>query len=130
MGYTFPDAREALYELIPKATDPAPTPYFQLVIDWEKSLGTSPAVLIYRSGGEQSGPFRSDRMGVDVYAEGSGVANDVAQAICAFLTDGPQDTTAGLLDQIEAEVVPTEIPYTSDTVNLVSATYRVATRAT
>lgn len=128
MSYTFPDVREAFFELAPRAVDGV-TPYFQLVIDWEQTLATSPAVLIYRVGGSQSGPFREDRVTVDVYAEGSSAANDVAQQVCTFLADSSHDTAAGLLDLVEVEVTPTEVPFMSDTVNLVSATYRVATRA-
>ncbi|HEY1177856.1 MAG TPA: hypothetical protein VGF17_17000 [Phytomonospora sp.] len=141
MGYTFPDVREALFALVPLAVDGV-TPYFQLTIDWEQTLADSPAVLISRVGGAQSGPFRQDRMQVDVYAIGSARANDVAQQICTFLADSshsvplpPDPTQDGaptevLLDLVEVEVIPTEIPYMSDTVNIVSATYRVDTRAT
>ena len=126
MGYTFPDARAAFYELVPAATDPAPVPYFQLVVDFADDL---PAALIYRVGGDESGPFRQDRLNVDVYANGSTAANAVANQIRAFLTGTSHDTEAGLIDLVEVEVVPTEVPYMSDTVNQVSATYRVDTRA-
>jgi len=126
MGYTFPDARAAFYELAPRASDPAPVPYFQLVVDFADGL---PAALIYRVGGDESGPFRQDRINVDVYANGSTAANAVANQIRAFLTGTSHDTEAGLIDLVEVEVVPTEVPYMSDTVNQVSATYRVDTRA-
>lgn len=126
MGFMFPDAREAFYELVPRAADPAPAPYFQLVIDFADHL---PAALIYRVGGDESGPFRQDRINVDVYAAGSTSANAVANQIRAFLAGQSHDTEAGLIDLVEVEVVPTEIPYMSDTVNLVSATYRVDSRA-
>ena len=124
-GYTFPDVREALFTLVPRAMDGV-KPYYQLTIDFADRL---PAALIYRVGGEQSGPFRLDRVAIDVYAEGSSAANDVAQQVCSFLADSWHDADGALLDSVEVEVTPTEVPYMSDTVNLVSATYRVATRA-
>ncbi|HEY1176485.1 MAG TPA: hypothetical protein VGF17_10030 [Phytomonospora sp.] len=128
MGFMFPDARAAFYELVPRAVDPAPVPYFQLVVDFADNL---PAALIYRVGGEESGPFRQDRINVDVYANGSTAANRVANEIRAFLAGQSHDfgDPAQLLDQVEVEVIPTEAPYMSDTVNVVSATYRVDTRA-
>lgn len=126
MSFTFPDVREVLFVLVPRAVDGL-EPYYQLTIDFADHL---PAALIYRVGGSQSGPFREDRMAIDVYAEGSSAANDVAQQVCAFLADSWHDVEGALLDSVEVEVTPTEIPYMSDTVNLVSATYRVATRAT
>lgn len=123
--YEFPDAREAFFELVPRAEDGV-TPYYQLVIDFVDYL---PAALIYRVGGAESGPFRQDRINVDVYAAGSTAANHVANQIRAFLAGQSHDTEAGLIDLVEVEVIPTEVPYMSDTVNLVSATYRVDTRA-
>jgi len=125
MGFVFPDAREAFYELVPRAQDGV-TPYYQLTVDFADRL---PAALIYRVGGEESGPFRQDRINVDVYADGSTAANAVANDLRAFLAGSSHDTDAGLLDLVEVEVVPTEVPYMSDTVNLVSATYRVDSRA-
>jgi len=125
MGFVFPDAREAFYELVPRAQDDV-TPYYQLTVDFADRL---PAALIYRVGGEESGPFRQDRINVDVYADGSTAANAVANDLRAFLAGSSHDTDAGLLDLVEVEVVPTEVPYMSDTVNLVSATYRVDSRA-
>lgn len=125
MGYEFPDAREAFFELVPQAASGV-TPYYQLVVDFAEHL---PAALIYRVGGDESGPFRQDRITVDFYAAGSTAANHGADQIRAFLTGQSHDAAAGLLDSVEVEVVPTEIPYMSDTVNVVSATYRVDTRA-
>ena len=125
MGYTFPNVRDAFYALIPQAVDGV-TPYFQLTIDFADRL---PAALIYRVGGSESGTFREDRIAVDVYANGSTAANEVAEQVRAFLADSWHEVDGALLDSVDVEVVPTEIPYMSDTVNVVSATYRVATRA-
>ena len=125
MGYVFPDVREAFFTLVPRAQDGL-RPYYQLTIDFADFL---PAALIYRVGGSQSGPFREDRITVDIYAEGSTAANDAAEQVRTFIADSWHDVDGILLDSVDVEVVPTEIPYQSDTVNLVSATYRVATRA-
>lgn len=125
MGFLFPDVREAFYVLVPRAQDGL-LPYYQLTIDFADNL---PAALIYRVGGSESGPFREDRINVDIYANGSTAANQTAENVRAFLSDSWHDADGALLDSVAVEVVPTEIPYMSDTVNIVSATYRVATRA-
>lgn len=127
MGYTFPDVREAFYILVPRSQDDGLIPYYQLTIDFADHL---PAALIYKVGGSESGPFREDRVNVDIYANGSTAANTIAEGVRAFLASTWHDADGILLDQVDVEVTPTEIPYMSDTVNLVSATYRVATRAT
>ena len=122
MGYAFPNARKAVRELC----RPYGTTFLHLPEGWEKQV---PAILVYRSGGTEDGPFREERIVLEVYAVGSTAATDLAETIHEFLTGAPHYVEGvGLIDDVIPLVVPSEVPYESDTLNLVTASYRVATR--
>lgn len=122
MGYRFPDARRGVRALC----EPFGTTYSFLADKWEEHL---PAILVYRTGGTESGVLRDDRIQIETYAEGSTKANDVAMQIHEAIVGIPHDVDGiGLLDNIAALVIPDEVPYDSDTINLVTASYRVSTR--
>lgn len=122
MGYRFPDARRGVRALC----EPFGTTYGYLTDGWEDHL---PAILVYRTGGTEDGVLREDRIQIETYAEGSTAANDLAMEIHEAIVGVPHDVDGiGLLDNIAALVIPDEVPYESDTVTLVTASYRVSTR--
>lgn len=133
MGYRFPDSVAVFKELLNGRQvgekDGAPvtlTAMKQLTADFPKHL---PVVHVRRVGGAQDGVLRTDRIAVDTYAVGSTATGDYAQAIDEFLVGSSHESADGdLIDGVGVEVIPTEIPYASDTVNRVSATYRADTR--
>lgn len=122
MEITFPDTEKALKELL----EPFGATYLHLVYGWEE-LGL-PAFHIYQVGGNQALVFRSDRIVVHSYAEGRDAAKQAASQAHELLVPGPHGTSHGLIDSIDVESVPHLMPYTSDTVNLFGAIYRVNTR--
>lgn len=122
MGYRFPDARRGVRALC----EPFGTTHFYLPDGWEGDL---PAICVYRTGGTESGVMRDDRIQIETYAKGSTAANDVAMEIHEAIVGLPHDVEGiGLLDNIAALVIPDEVPYKSDDISLVTASYRVSTR--
>lgn len=126
MNYDFPDVEAGLLEVIPKSTlwlgkD-------DLNFDDEAPAGTSVVHHIYTVGGSELGPLRTDRVTIDTYAPSRDEAKAAAEAERARLTSGPHETSEGLLDHVEVEVVPRSIPYPDDAVAQFQATYRIDTR--
>ena len=75
-------------------------------------------------------PFlRTDRVVVDLYAVGSTAAEKLGQDVRAALADTWHDTPAGLLDRVEVETEPSEVPAGGDTASYVTLTLRVDVRA-
>lgn len=120
---TFPDAKRGIRYLL---TQFGKT-YLELTADYrEQGL---PAFLVYRVGGSESLVFREDRISVETYADGMTAVDDASQQVHEFLLSGPHDCGEfGLIDQITTESAPVVIPQPDGFPNLVTATYRVATR--
>lgn len=124
MGYHFPDARRAVFEIV--GASGLSTPYLWLTTGFDAGL---PATQVRRVGGSQDGHLREDRIQLDTYGAGSTAAGQAADALHELLVDRSHFVPGvGLIDSVTVETVPTELPYQSDTVNLVSATYRLASR--
>jgi hypothetical protein len=130
MGFTFPSAQHALYVFLDgvvAAGLPIVT-YKQLTVDFADTVAVEAAVLISDFGGTEDFLERTDRIGVDVYAEGD-LANRVGQAISAILLGADLYVDGvGQFDTIDAEVLPHPIPYASDRINQSSAVYRIVSR--
>lgn len=126
---TYPDTREALYELIDGRVFAARTvtAYFQLQIDYQDVAQDGAAVLIYTTGGTEGHVDRVDRATIEVYAPGT-AAVEVAEAIRALIVDRPHDLTAGYVDDITCNVTPHDVPYQSEAVNLARTVYLVTSR--
>lgn len=123
MVATYPDARGSIRALL----DDLGQTYYNLTTDFAKSL---PAFLIYATGGSERFPFREDRITVQAYAVGSTAANRAAEQARAALAGGPHDGLGDtLLDRIDVETVPVEVPQYEGQPAMVTATYRVQTRA-
>lgn len=114
-GHAFPDVPAALLEVIPAG------------VLWLKSYD-DPVNHIYSAGGTETGPLRFDRIVINSYAPGRDAAREQAEAVRAAITSGPHETTAGLLDSVDVEVVPHDILFQHDKVNQYQAIYRVHTR--
>lgn len=120
---TYPDARAGVRALL----KPLGATYYVLTTDFAKSL---PAFLVYATGGSERFPFREDRITVQAYADGSTAAHKAAERARAVLAGGPRDGVGDtVLDQVEFEVVPVEVPQYEGQPAMVTATYRVQTRA-
>ncbi len=130
--YQFPDAEMGLARLLDGMTvtqggrtfGPTTT-FLQLTVDFALSL---PAVLVFRTGGVESGAQRMDRVEVQVYAVGTDSAG-IGEGICAFLADVSHYVPGvGLLDDVQVDSVPHGVPYQDDRITLNAASYRVFSR--
>lgn len=98
---------------------------------WETSWGL-PVHHVHSLGGTTDGPLRTDRLRVDTYAAGDNAALDAAEELSTALADryhyvdGREDL--GLIDLVTVESGPAQVPYASDTLSLVSVTYRAQIR--
>lgn len=79
-------------------------------------------------GGTEQSVFRTDRLTVDVYAQGRTAAKDLAEAVRAALLDRPLDTPHGVVDSVKVDVVPTKEEFPSATLVKFTAIYRAETR--
>lgn len=124
-----PSARDALFELVDaqEFAGRTATAYTQLQVDYEDVAVDGAAVLIYTTGGTKGHIDRVDRATIEVYAPGE-LAVQVLEAISAAIVDQDHDTAAGYIDDVQADVVPHEIPYASDRVNHARATFLVESR--
>ena len=126
----FPDARDALFDLIDGAThlgEPVKAVY-QLPADgYGKIQGPFPLALIYTTGGTKGFVDRVDRATIEVYAAGQQAVNTL-ESISASIIGSNIDTPSGFLDGIESDVVPADVPYQSDTLNKATATFLVTSR--
>lgn len=124
MGYTFPDSISILKESIESLEYPT---YMNLTVGFDQNL---PGVHIYKVGGSSSSVFAQDRFIVDVYAEGRDAAYDTSEAIRQHLQAGSHFSEAyGLVDSVDMESSPADMPYASETVTKFTATFRADTRA-
>ncbi|WP_114202319.1 hypothetical protein [Janibacter anophelis] len=125
--YTFPKSRDILFEIL----NMYGTPAFRLEVGWDTAWDM-PVHHIQSLGGTTDGPFRTDRIRIDTYAIGDDAANDAAEALQTALADRHHYAAGheqlGLIDRITVESGPALVTYPSDTLSLVSATYRAATR--
>lgn len=80
------------------------------------------------SPGEPEPFLRSDRIVVDVYAKGSTEGELLGQAIRSVLAGTWHDTAVGLLDRVEIDTEPAEVPTGSDATTYISMTVRVDVR--
>ena len=113
----FPDVERAVVEVL------GDTASLWLPVDFPV-----PAIHVYSVGGREDGVLRTDRIVVDCYAPGRDGAKSASEAVRALLIPGPHHTSEGLLDNVEAEVLPHLLPYASESVVRYTATYRVDVR--
>lgn len=123
MTYVFPDVVAGVAEVLDDLGHVA----YVLTENWQ--VGPMPLLHVYRVGGSVSGIERTDRVIVDVYAPGQSAAYAAAGDAQGRLDGRSHATTAGLLDSVATEVVPTAtLSESTEALTLVRATYRVATR--
>lgn len=127
----FPDTRDALFDLIDGAAHLGETvrAVYQLSADTSTGAvqGPYPVALIYTTGGTKGFVDRVDRATIEVYAEGQQAVNTL-ESIAASIVGTDIDTPSGYLDGIEQDVVPSDVPYQSDTLNKAMATFLVTSR--
>lgn len=135
-GLEFPEARAGLRALIDGTVHDGVqvTVFYELTIDY---VDFAPAVLIYTTGGTEGFVDRVDRCTVEVYAPGEQAVR-VAESIRRTVThpDGvevdvampPDPPLLRYFDAIETDVVPVDVPYADERVNLARASYRVTSR--
>lgn len=125
----YPDAREALYELVSgeQFAGRTVTAYFQLQLDYVTVAQAGAAVLLYTTGGTEGHIDRVDMATIEVYAPGT-KAVEIAEAIRAAIVDRPHDLDVGYIDDITCTVTPHDVPYQSEAVNLARAVYAITTR--
>lgn len=126
----FPDARDSLFDLIDGAThEGSPVrAVYQIPADSYGAIqGPFPIALIYTTGGTKGFVDRVDRATIEVYAEGQQALNTL-ESIGASIIGSDIGTPSGFLDSIEAESVPADTPYQSDTLNKAVATFLVTSR--
>ena len=126
-GLLYPDARDALYELVDGKTfaDYQATAYYQLPVDYASREGAT--VLIYTTGGTEGWVDRVDRATVEVYAPGPDAVK-VAEGIRAAIVGHGHELEAGYIDEISCDITPHDVPHQAETVNLARAGYLVTTR--
>ncbi|QCB97120.1 hypothetical protein E5206_09405 [Arthrobacter sp. PAMC25564] len=126
----FPDAREALFDLIDGAThlgEPV-SAHYQLPADSYGALGGPfPIALIYVTGGNRGFVDRVDRATIEVYAPGQQAVNTLESIAASIIGDGIE-TPSGFIDSIEQDVTPADVPYQSDTLNKAVGTFFVTSR--
>lgn len=130
-GEAFPDTRDVLFEMIDGGEFAGVTvaAFYQLPIDYAEraTVGETPIVLIYTSGGTQGWIDRVDRATYEVYAPGT-QAVEVAEAIRAHVVGSGHDLEAGYVDDIACDITPHDVPHASEAVNLARAGLLVTTR--
>ncbi|UKA59160.1 hypothetical protein [Arthrobacter sp. FW306-2-2C-D06B] len=127
----FPDARDALYDLIDGATHlgkPVHATY-QLQADNVTGAikGPFPVALIYVTGGTRGFVDRVDRATIELYAPGQQAINTL-ESIAASIIGEDIETPSGFIDKIEQDITPADVPYQSDTLNKAIATFLVTSR--
>ena len=124
MGYAYPDAREAVWRLAEQPIDGTTVErYLRLEPDFKP-----PTVAIHGFPGTEGFMSRVDRIGVDFYAEGERALQLAAAFKERIVGTNITVEDVGLLDSIDVETAPADVPYPSDRINLASAVYRVTTR--
>lgn len=122
MGYSFPDAENALQEVLGGMPNALP------VKTWLNAYDASEFHVLTQVGGTETGPLRMDRIQVDTYAAGRGTAKERATSVKEYLVDRPHWTAAGMLDSVDVEVLPRQVPIITEQYVQYSAIYRVHTR--
>ncbi|MEE6295197.1 hypothetical protein [Georgenia wangjunii] len=127
----FPDAREAVAQLLTGMA----TRHGELAVydvrptDFEEHL---PVAIVYRVGGTQAQTERVDRITVEVYAPATSPGNQTAQVaddVSTALADRYHVVAGvGVIDWVDVESVPVDVPFPSDVVGQYVATYRLTTR--
>jgi hypothetical protein len=132
MGYQFPNAAKIIaviidgHEVAVGEQTAGVTAALRLEATFDQHL---PVARVRRTGGTEDGPLRTDRVAVDVYAVGTTAAQTIADELCAFLVGRDHDAgDLGSIDDVSVETVPTEVPYASERISQVTATYRVDSR--
>lgn len=126
----FPDARDALFDLINGSTHLGETvsAFYELPADTYGAIkGPYPIALIYTTGGTKGFLDRVDRATIEVYAPGQQAVNTL-ESIAASIIGTDIETPSGHLDGIEQDAVPTDVPYQSDTLNRATMTLLVTSR--
>lgn len=126
----FPDVRGVLFDLVNGAThEGAPVKaVYQLPADEYGAIkGPFPVALIYTTGGTKGFVDRVDRATIEVYAPGQQAVNTL-ESISASIIGSDIETPSGFVDSIEADIVPADVPYQSDTLNKAAGTFLVTSR--
>lgn len=126
----YPDVRAALFDLIDGTThlgEPVRALYRLDTDDHGALVAPFPQVLIYTTGGTEGYVDRVDRTTIEVYAEGE-TAVDTLESIRASITGSDVETPSGYLDEIATRIVPADVPYPSDRLNMATAAFDVTTR--
>jgi hypothetical protein len=126
----FPDVRDSLFDLINGAThlgEPVKAVYQIPADSYGAVQGPFPVALIYTTGGTRGFVDRVDRATIEVYAEGQRALNTL-ESIAASIIGTSIETPSGYLDGIEQDIVPTDVPYQSETLNKATATFLVTSR--
>lgn len=121
----FPDTRKAIYELMHGSgyLDHEVSAAYHIETDKYGSIaGPFPLAIISTEPGTQGHVDRTDRIVVDVYAEGT-MAMETAQFLHAMLVGAGIETDTQYLDSIKSDQAPFETQYQSDTIN--RATFRI-----
>lgn len=130
-GLVFPNPRACLSDLIDGANHlgEAVSAHYQEPADESGQLqGPFPIAIIYAMpGGSEGFLDRVDRMAIDVFAPGER-AVETLESIKASICGDSIETPSGYLDSIRPDQVPTDIPYTSDTLNKATATFLLTSR--
>lgn len=120
----FPDTKRAVRDLLKRFG----TTYLQLTGDYAEHL---PGILVYRVGGTEAGPFRTDRIAVEVYDWGLSATDDLAERVKDYLLSGPHDLDDDIvIDRVTLESSPTDVPQPENWPAMSQATYRVSVRGT
>lgn len=123
----FPEAREAIFQLIDGTTHAGRTvsAFYVLNMGWESDV---PVAQIYVQRGGESHLDRTDWVVVNVFAA-PGEAIPVAESIRASLANRPHDVPGvGFIDNIHVEQTPQDVPYPSDRVMQAQMILRVTCR--
>ena len=127
---TFPDTRDALFDLIDGAShlgSPVKAVYQIPANSYGAIQGPFPVALIYVTGGTRGFVDRADRATIEVYAPGQQAVNTL-ESISASIIGEAIDTPSGFIDAISADITPADIPYQSDTINKAVGTFLVTSR--
>lgn len=126
----FPDARDALFDLIDGAThlgEPVKAVYQIPADSYGAIQGPFPLALIYVTGGTRGFVDRVDRATIEVYAPGQQAVSTL-ESIAASIIGDDIETPSGFLDKIEQDITPADVPYQSDTLNKAVGTFLVTSR--
>ncbi|SEE19782.1 hypothetical protein SAMN04489740_0862 [Arthrobacter alpinus] len=129
-GLVFPDVRECLHDLLDGTVhigEPIQSVFHLPADGYGALLGPFPIVQIVATGGTEGYVDRVDRVTLDCYAPGQ-LAVNTLESVKAFMCGTDKETTHGYLDDVSVDQVPTDIPYTSDTLNKATATFLVTSR--